>query len=302
MLTSFLKTILIVTLPLSLFAQKPSFGVDIVGHGRPMILIPGMKGSGPETFATTIAHFKDHYTCYVITLAGFAGQPPTTRTTDLLKGQRDDLIQYISNQHLEKPILVGFSFGGSLALWMACTAPDLFGPIIDLDGAPFDAGFEDPTINVDSLKKATDAMLQRIKQAPPSLIAKRDSLWKSPPSMKKGFEDLKKLVSDTTRIPMILKWDTASDMRSSNYMIFEMDKVDLRDSIVRISSPILALCSWKGYETLTTRPAVEAAMKNQFAKAKHVRMEFSDEGRHFLMWDDYDWMVKQIDKFLAQDP
>jgi hypothetical protein len=45
----------------------PSFAVRIVGHGKPMILIPGFKGS-PHTYNDIVAHFMDKYTCYVITL------------------------------------------------------------------------------------------------------------------------------------------------------------------------------------------------------------------------------------------
>ncbi len=59
-------------------AKKPSysFGVKITGHGPPMILIPGLKGSA-DTYNDVVRHYKDRYTCYVITLAGFAGQPPS---------------------------------------------------------------------------------------------------------------------------------------------------------------------------------------------------------------------------------
>ena len=69
-------TIFIITLCLNLKGQTPapySFGVKITGHGKPMVLVPGLKGAA-ETFDDVVAHYKDHYTCYVITLAGFAGQ------------------------------------------------------------------------------------------------------------------------------------------------------------------------------------------------------------------------------------
>ncbi len=129
-----------------------SFGVKIIGQGKPMILIPGLKGDGFATYATTVQHYKDHYKCYIITLAGFAGQLASSRDSDLLKGQRDELIAYVKEQHLNKPILVGFSFGGVLALWMETTAPDLFGKLVDIDGVPFEEAIEKPNLNIDSLR------------------------------------------------------------------------------------------------------------------------------------------------------
>src|SRR6201994_2043490 len=126
-----LTLILAVTLR-SVFAQDHySFGVRIMGKGKPMILIPGFKGSA-DTYNDVVAHYKDHYTCYAITLAGFAGQPSSGAHDHLLQRQRDEIIQYITDKHLNRPVIVGFSFGGVLATWIATTRPDLTGPLVDL--------------------------------------------------------------------------------------------------------------------------------------------------------------------------
>ena len=53
--------------------QTRAFHVEVVGHVPPMILIPGLA-SGGEVWQGTVDHFKDRYTCHVLTLAGFAGQ------------------------------------------------------------------------------------------------------------------------------------------------------------------------------------------------------------------------------------
>lgn len=55
-------------------AEYP-FAVKVTGTGKPMILIPGLSCSG-EVWDGTVARFKDRFECHVLTLAGFAGQPP----------------------------------------------------------------------------------------------------------------------------------------------------------------------------------------------------------------------------------
>ena len=132
-----------------------------------MILIPGFKGSA-DTYNDVVAHYKNHYKCYVLTLAGFAGQPPSGLRDHLLLKQRDDIIRFITDKHLHKPVLVGFSFGAGLAMWVACTRPDLTGPFIDLDGTPFDAAVDDEQVNKDSVIKVEGARYQKaLLQTPP---------------------------------------------------------------------------------------------------------------------------------------
>lgn len=292
---------LLFLLPMSLLAGNkgvPSFGVKIYGHGRPMILIPGLRGDGEGTYSGVVDHFRDLYTCYVITLAGFAGQRPSGRTSDVLMGQRDELLQYIKDQQMDHPVLVGFSFGGQLALWMASTEPDLFGPVIDLDGAPFDDGMEDPAINEDSLHKQVDSFIHIYQTASAQEIARRDSLRHIPAAERSAFQYLKNLITDTLYIPGVIEWDIESDMREASLLSFEGERLDLREDVARIKSPILVLGSWKGFDKPKLLWEAEMIMKQQFRKAKYVHIVYSKEGRHFFMWDDYDWMVDQMDQFL----
>lgn len=74
-----MKRILKFLLPFALFtlaafAKTPSFAVKVTGHGRPVILIPGLSSSG-AVWDGTVAHLKSRFECHVLTLAGFAGEP-----------------------------------------------------------------------------------------------------------------------------------------------------------------------------------------------------------------------------------
>lgn len=92
------------------------FQVKVVGHGPPMLLLPGLASSG-EVWDGVVAHYQDQFECHVFTLAGFAGVP--TIDGPLLSKVRPALAAYIRDKHLDKPVVVGHSLGGVLSLWMA---------------------------------------------------------------------------------------------------------------------------------------------------------------------------------------
>ena len=53
-----------------LMAQAP-FQTKVTGHGRPMILIPGLSCPG-EVWDGTVDHFKNRFEMHILSLAGFA--------------------------------------------------------------------------------------------------------------------------------------------------------------------------------------------------------------------------------------
>jgi len=295
----FILTFFAATRNSSAATPQYSFGVSIIGKGKPMILIPGNKGSA-DTYNEVVAHYKNRYTCYVITLAGFAGQPPSGAYDHLLLKQRNDIIKYIINKHLYKPVLVGFSFGAGLAIWIACTRPDLIGPFIDLDGTPFDAAVDVDHLDKDSLIKADGARYAKLLVKDKLYWKKRDSAFHTPASDKEGVIYLQKLVSDSSRISEIMKWDVASDLRSSVLINLEADTLDMREDVAKIKSPILLLGSWRGYDVIKTKADGEKRYREQLAKSKNVTIAFSENGKHFLMWEDFDWMISEMDAFLRK--
>lgn len=63
----FVMPAILAALALGSAAQaRPSFQMEVYGHGPAMILIPGLNSSG-ATWDSTVAHFQHQYTCYVLT-------------------------------------------------------------------------------------------------------------------------------------------------------------------------------------------------------------------------------------------
>jgi N-formylmaleamate deformylase len=113
--------------------QPTAFSVEVKGHGRPVILIPGL-GCPSSVWRDTVAHLsaqRGGYETHTLTLAGFAGAPridePLASTTV------HELARYIRERHLESPVIVGHSLGGVIAYWLAEDEPALVGPTIIVD-------------------------------------------------------------------------------------------------------------------------------------------------------------------------
>ena len=53
-------------------ASHPNFTVQVVGKGKPMLLIPGLTCPG-AVWDETVAYYQKQYQCHIISLAGFGG-------------------------------------------------------------------------------------------------------------------------------------------------------------------------------------------------------------------------------------
>jgi len=272
---------LVFVLPATVSAQN-AFQVKITGHGPAMILIPGLASSG-ETWDSTVARYKDRYECYVLTLAGFAGVPPIA--APMLDKVRDDLAAYIRDKKLVKPIIVGHSLGGFLALSLASKYPDLPGKLIIVDSYPSLAAIYQPDITSSQAKAQSAMTRQYMTSQPQSAEATRAMIEQ----MATGKADVDRIVG----------WGRASDYSAIVDAMVEMYGTDLRDDIAAIHSPTLVLATWIGYKQYTDHPKTEANLHREYAKLEGADIRITDTSRHFIMYDEPQWFFTQIDGFLG---
>jgi N-formylmaleamate deformylase len=272
-----------------------SFVVKVTGHGPPMILIPGFASSG-ETWDTTAAHYENHFKCYVLTLAGFAGVPPIH--TPLLATVVEDLAAYIKDQHLTKPIIVGHSLGGNVAMDLAARHPELVGPVVIVDSLPFYAGAWFDAKSLDDAKASIAAMhAYMAAQTHDQYVATAQS-----------GAATKFMVTDPARWKQIIGWSVATDQTTAADTMAELVGEDLRPELARISAPTLVLGTWVGLKAqlaqgnvTITRESVQETFERQFANLPALHFVMSETARHFIMFDDPNWFFARLDAFLA-DP
>lgn len=262
-----------------------AFKVKVTGKGQPMILIPGLSSPG-EVWETTVARYKSNYECHVLTLAGFAGEPPLK--TPSLEQVRDELITYIREKKLKKPVIVGHSLGGFMALWVATKEPDLVGKLVIVDGLPFMPAASIPNATVEMMKPQAEQMRKAIiaPQTPEQRLQMQTAI-------------LKTMITDAPKIELATKWGLASDNATVAQAMYEMFTTDLRSDLARIKSPTLVIGTWIGLQQYATREQVGKVFRDQFAKLSGYQFVMSETGRHFVMFDDPDTLFKAMDNFLA---
>ncbi len=277
--------LLSLSLACGLLAQD-AFQVKVTGHGPAMILIPGLSSSG-EVWDTTVAHYQDRFQCHVLTVAGFAGVPRVP--APMLDRVRDGLADYIRKNKLEKPVIVGHSLGGFVTLALAAKYPNLPGKLVIVDAYPFFSGLSDPEITPAKARENVAQMRQYMGAQTQDMYERY---------VKSGVAT-RMMVTKDSDFDHIVAWGLASDRTAVTDAMSELFAADLRDDLASIKSPTLVLGTWIGYSQYTDRQRTEANLRRQYAKLAGVDIQITDTARHFIMWDDPDWMFGQLDRFLS---
>ncbi len=128
--------------------------------GTPIIFIPGLA-AGAWTWADSVKRFAPNHVVYVVTLAGFDGNAAPAQKDGYIDLADAELEKLIRSRHLDHPILIGHSLGGTLALLFATAHSDLIAGIVTVDGLPVFPGTE----NMPTERRGDMGVSQRAKVA-----------------------------------------------------------------------------------------------------------------------------------------
>ena len=277
-----LKVILIALafalLCINVFGQAKTypFQVKVSGHGKQSIVfIPGFTCSG-DVWNATVANYEAKYTCYILTMAGFAGVPaqPATSFTNWEKAIAD----YITTNHINKPVIIGHSMGGGLALAIAADYPQLLSQVVVVDALPCLAAMRDP-----SFKSNPDNDCSAVVK---KFTGMTDAGFKLMQQM-----TMPQLVADTSKLKMIVNWSVTSDRTTFATMYCDFMNTDLRIKISNIICPALIMLE---SSFANFKPAIE----DQYKNLKTAQLVYADKGLHFIMYDDTIWYNQQLSAFI----
>lgn len=275
------------TLTVGAWASEPtySFAVEVRGQGAPLILIPGLS-CGSDVWQTTAEALEDEYQLHLIHLPGFAGRPAVE--PPFLPRLQGEIIAYVRQQKLQRPIVMGHSLGGFLAFSLAATEPDLFGPVIAVDGVPFLPAL----INAAATEESTRAQAEGMRAMMGALSAEQFAA--------QNRMALSTMITAAADVERMAKTSQASTPIAVGQAVYEMMTTDLRDDVATIRSPVLLIAAAAHAGTEEARDGVRRAYESQVASIPNHRVALATDARHFVMLDDFDFLLAEVRGFLAE--
>lgn len=269
---------LFTALYLNVFSQNKSYLFNVIKSGqgqRSIIFIPGFASSG-EVWNETKSNYEKDFTCYTLTMAGFADAKPQPDAT--FTNWENKIAEYIKENKIEKPILIGHSMGGGLAMAIASDYPELIGKIIVVDALPCLSALSNPAFE-SKTKTDCSALINQMTSATNEQFYQMQKI------------SISRLVADTSKQELVISWSLKSDRKTLAEMFCDFSNTDLREKINSIKCPALILLE-EYFKNI--RPAVE----EQFKNLKTGNLQYSNKGLHFIMYDDKEWYMSQLNNFI----
>lgn len=264
-------------------------------HGQPVILIPGLA-SGAWVWQDTVNHLRKNHVVYTLTLAGFGGVPPPEKLTGLMDQADASLLQLIREHHIDKPVLIGHSLGGTLAIRFATEHADLLSGVIAVDGMPVFPGMQ--TMTGEQRKAAGQRIQAQMAKATPQQfkaqqLAYMQSVGVIDPAMAEKYGALQ------------ARSDPAA---TAEYMVEDV-AADYRPGLKNIDVPLLEISPYnepdfKQAAASGRMPMMSEAQKTDYYRellsgAPQLSVQSISPSRHFVMLDQPQRFQQAVDAFLA---
>ena len=258
-------------------------------HGRPLILIPGLQG-GPWVWQQTIAQLQKNHVVYAVTLAGFDGMPAPVDGGNLFDRADASLLQFIEQHTIDKPVLVGHSLGGTLALRFAGEHPDLVSGVVAVDGLPIFPGME--RVSAEQRQAMAGQMRSTMAASTPEQF-QAQSL---------GY--MQKIgVIDPLVAARYAPMNARSDIKASAQYMAEDLAFDGRAGLKNAHVPILEISPYNAPDFSVPPMVVSEAQKVAYyqsllANAPNAKVLSISPSRHFVMLDQPARFQRALDDFL----
>ncbi len=277
----------------TVFANSASGTIKtiVVGEGKPVIMIPGLTCDG-SVWDETIEAMGDGYQFHVMTLPGFAGNAPLANVeAGFFKQVESMVLDYIDENNIEKPIIIGHSLGGFMALNIAIKRPNLPTKLVIVDSLPYLTKIQMPQAET---AEQAEQMAKQMK----TMVMASDS---QPRENKVAYQKqmLQSMIIDKDKIDIAAGWGADSHTPTVAQSMYEMYTTDIRQELSKIKAPTLVLGAWVAYQPYgSTRESTLKLYTDQYAQLPNVTVDMTDIGNHFIMWDDPAFFHGWLKKFL----
>ena len=271
--------------PASVVNQRIS--VKVEGAGSDIILIPGLASSR-KVWAGLAEQLRQHYRLHLVQVAGFADSPAVpTADGRVAAPVAEAIADYIREQHIEAPVIIGHSLGGEVALMLGARHPERVGRLMVVDALPFYTLLIDPAATAGT--------------AAPQAAALRDATMTAPLAQAEAMQRaaIARLAKTEAARPALIDAATRSDRKTVADATYELMTTDLRPELARIQAPVQVVYA---YDALYGTPAssVDATFRNAYITTPDISYKRVDGSFHFIMLDQPQAFASTVIDFLGQ--
>lgn len=218
-----------------------------LGSGKDLIMLHGWK-QDVSTFHNVAQELKKDFTLWLIDLPGF-GRSENPKNPFTVKDYADTVYEFIKENKLKKPYLLGHSLGGRTAIKLAATHLDLLGKLVLEDAAGIRP-------KQDPIKYLIYPVAKIVKSIIPNFFNLREKLRRIV---------YKKLESD---------YLNAGSLKSTLTNILKEDQTN---ELSRIKNKTLIV--WGENDNLNETTTANA--RKMYTEIKNSKLEFIENAGHF---------------------
>lgn len=263
-----------------------SFITSVKGQGQAILLIPGLMSNG-SVFETLANRLSADYQVHTLSLKGFAGTEQNGKFS--LNQLITDIAEYIKTQKLGPVFAVGHSMGGLSAFKLVSEQEPLVKKMISIDGLPFIGPIftRSNATTVDMLKpQAVNIRNMFYAMTPEQLAAQAQQ----------GIFIQATAAQDQARI---IDMARSSDPKTAGDAMYEVMQTDLRQQLASVNTPMLLLGASGAFTQATQHEQVAELYQAQLSEVKSAKVVMNTQSRHFIMFDDIDWLEQQVRDFFG---
>ena len=259
--------------------------LSVTGSGPAIVFIPG-AGAPASVWDEVVQALAPRYTCITVSIAGFGNRATAPADTAAVEAA---IVQQVERGGWRRPVLVGHSYGGMLALSLAASHSSLFGKIVIVDAYPFPMGQVQPSMTPEAARQQASAVRSAVLAMTAEAFGQQQ---RAVAAMS---------VTDPARADEVAGWTLSSDRAAVADAQFMMLSSDLRPLLARIPQPLLAIGTWRGREPFGfSHERTAGTLEAQYAGAPVHRTIVNDTARHYVMLDDPAWLARTIAEFAGR--
>ena len=256
-----------------------------------MVLIPGLSCDW-TVFDAFMKRNAEHYTMYAVTLPGFGGsEPPPAPVKDQFGAWLDNADQavwkVIQDQKIDKPVIVGHSLGGHLALRLGTEHARDLRAVISIDGGPaFPYGMTAAATTREQRQEMARQMADMYFKIP------ADQWLKTQPAM------VANMVTDPKRGAELGEMCAKVPQATTVQYMVDLIAADIRDQLPKLTVPTLVTPS-VGTRDRAMIANVRKIWTDLMKDAPKATIAYFEDTRHFIMDDRPVELDAAIADFLA---